>query len=278
MHAPQTNLHLPATRSGWVKQLAKFGLYANGTVYILVGALAFMAAFGFQGKTTENAGKQNIFSFLLDQPFGKILVGLVIVGLICYALWRLVQAIMDTDQEGRDAKGLVRRLGYAFSGLVYGGLAFSGIKLLQGNAQSSGGNSQQTLADTLLDKPYGQWLLGLIGLITIGLGIYQIYKGLSGKFLKKIRAAQIKTEWKNTLVRAGKIGYPARGIVWGIIGYLLLKASINANAREAGGTESAFQFLENSTYGSFLLGAVALGLICYGIFMFVRGRYENINT
>jgi len=278
MYAPQTNLHIPASRSGWVKQLAKFGLYANGTVYILIGTLAFMAAFGLKGKTTANAGKQSIFSFLLDQPFGKILVGLVVLGLICYAIWRFIQAIMDTDDEGKDAKGLAKRLGYAFSGLVYGGLAFSGFKLLQGNAQSSGGNSQQTLAETLLDKSYGQWVLGLIGLIIIGLGIYQIYKGLSGKFLKKIKSAQIKSEWKDTLIRAGKIGYPARGIVWGIIGYLLLKAALNANAQEAGGTESAFQFLENSTFGSILLGAVALGLICYGIFMFVRGRYETINA
>jgi len=278
MYAPQTNLHVPTTRSGWVKQLAKLGLYANGTVYIIVGALAFMAAFEINGKTTGNAGKQSIFSFLLDQPFGKILVGLVVIGLICYAIWRLVQAIMDTEQKGKDAKGLARRIGYAFSGIVYGGLAFSGFKLLQGSGQSSGGSSQQTLADTLLDKPYGQWLLGLIGLITIGLGFYEIYKGLSGKFLKNIKSAQIKSEWKDTLIRAGKIGYPARGIVWGIIGYLLLKAAINANAQEAGGTESAFQFLENSTFGSILLGAVALGLICYGIFMFVRGRYETINA
>jgi len=278
MYAPQTNLHVPASRSGWVKQLAKFGLYANGTVYVLLGMLAFMAAFGLNGKTTAKAGKQSIFSFLLDQPFGKILVGIVILGLICYAIWRFIQAFMDTEKKGKDAKGLARRLGYAFSGLVYGGLAVSGFKLLQGNAQSSGGSSQQTLADTLLDKPFGQWLLGFIGLATIGLGIYQIYKGFSGKFLKKIRAAQIKTEWRNALVRAGKIGYPAHGIVWGIIGYLLLKASLHANAQEAGGTESAFQFLENSSFGSFLLGAVALGLICYGIFMFVRGRYETIST
>jgi len=278
MYAHQTNLHVPDSRSGWIKQLAKFGLYANGTVYVLIGTLAFMAAFGLNGKTTANAGKQSIFTFLLDQPFGKILVGLVVLGLICYAIWRLIQAFMDTESFGKDAKGLARRLGYAFSGLVYGGLAFSGFKLLQGNAQSSGGNSQQTLADTLLDKPFGQWLLGIIGLATIGLGIYQIYKGLSGKFLKRIRESQIKPEWRKALVRAGKIGYPARGIVWGIIGYLLLKASLHANAQEAGGTKSAFHFLENSTFGPFLLGAVALGLICYGIFMFVRGRYETINT
>lgn len=278
MYAPSSNLHVPASRSGWVKQLAKFGLYANGTVYILVGTLAFMAAFEIGGKTTENAGKSNIFSFLIDKPFGKVLVILVILGLICYALWRFVQAFMDTEQKGTDAKGLAKRAGYAFSGLIYGALAFSGFKLIQGSGQSSGGNSQQTLAHTLLEKSYGEWVLGLIGLITIGLGIYQIYKGLSGKYLKKIQGAQIKPEWRNALVRAGKVGYPARGIVWGIIGYLFLKAALSANEQEAGGTASAFQFIENNTFGSFLLGVVALGLICYGIFMFVRGRYETINS
>lgn len=278
MYASPSNIHVPATRSGWVKQLAKIGLYANGTVYIIIGALAFMAAFEIGGKTTENAGKNNVFSFLIDKPFGKFLVGLIVVGLICYALWRFVQAFMDTERKGTDAKGLAKRAGYAFSGLVYGGLAFSGLKLIQGKDQGNNGNSQQTLAHELLDKSYGAWLLGLIGLITIGLGIYQIYKGISGKYMKKIQGAQIKPEWKKSLERAGKVGYPARGIVWGIIGYLFLKAALNANEQQAGGTEKAFQFLENNMFGSFLLGAVALGLICYGIFMFVRARYETIST
>ncbi len=80
------------------------------------------------------------------------------------------------------------------------------------------------------------------------------------------------------MIKAGKIGYVARGIVWIIIGYLFLKAAMQSNPSQAGGSGSAFSFLENSSYGSFLLGAVAVGLICYGIFMFMRARHQVINV
>jgi hypothetical protein len=80
------------------------------------------------------------------------------------------------------------------------------------------------------------------------------------------------------LIRAGKVGYMARGLVWMLIGYFFLQAALHANAQEAGGTKKAFALLEHGTYGSLVLGVVALGLICYGVFMFVRAKCEVIQT
>ena len=80
------------------------------------------------------------------------------------------------------------------------------------------------------------------------------------------------------MIRAGKFGYVARGIVWIIIGYLFMQAALHSNPQEAGGTGSAFQFLEEASYGPFLLGAVAIGLFCYGVFMFMRAKYQPIRT
>jgi plastocyanin domain-containing protein len=76
---------------------------------------------------------------------------------------------------------------------------------------------------------------------------------------------------------SGKIGYVARGIVWLVIAFLMLKAAWHANATQAGGSVEAFQFIEQSRYGSYLLGIVGLGLIAYGFFNFVRARYENFD-
>ena len=186
--------------------------------------------------------------------------------------------IYGFGKKGSDAKGIGKRIGYAFSGVIYGGLAFYAAQLVLGNGNSSGGgDSRQTLAGKLLEQPFGQWLVGIVAVGTIALGLYQIYKAISGKYLKNVRTASIQANIKDMLMKAGKVGYIARGIVWGIIGFLFLKAAMNSNAQEAGGSTSAFQFLEQS-YGSILLGAIALGLICYGVFMFVRARYEVINT
>lgn len=279
MNLSSISSHIPSTQPQWVKRFAKLGLAAKGIVYCLVGMLAFMAAFEIGGRSERNLNKQGVFRFILDQPFGRVLLALVAVGLVCYTLWRLTQAFLDTEHKGTDAKGIGRRVVYAFSGLVYGSLAYYSFQMILGKQGDQGGDrSSQTLVREILQKPFGQWLVGLIGLAIIGIGLYQIYRALSGKYLKNVQTSSIKTELKETIIRFGKIGYVARGVVWGLIGYLFIKAALRANANEAGGSNTAFAFLEEASYGSFLLGAVALGLIGYGIFMFVRARYEVINT
>ncbi|WP_187260534.1 DUF1206 domain-containing protein [Pontibacter beigongshangensis] len=270
---------LPSPQPEWVVRFARVGLAAKGIVYCLVGLLAFMAAFELGGEGNQEAGKQDVFRFILEQPFGQALLALVAVGMACYAIWRLIQAIKDTDSKGTDTKGIGTRIGYAFSGLVYASFAFYAAKLVLGSGSSSQGeDSRQMLARELLAQPLGQWLAGAVALGIIGMGIYQFYRAFSGKYKKKIKESEIKQEVKGTLIKAGRVGYFARGVVWLIIGYMFLRAALEANAKEAGGSQSAFQFLENSIYGSYLLGAVAVGLICYGIFMFVRARYEVIRS
>lgn len=238
-----------------------------------------MAAFELGGQTAEEAGKTGVFQFILEQPYGKVLLAIVTVGMLCYTLWRFIQAFGDTEDKGTDAKGIGKRISYFFSGAVYGALAFTAAQLLLGNGGGgSGSDSRQTLARELLSQPFGQWLLGAVAVGTMVMGIYQFYRAYSGKYMSKVQSQQLKPELRTSLVRAGLVGYIARGFVWLIIGYLLLRAALNSNFREAGSSSQAFQFVESSSYGSFLLGILALGLICYGVFMFVRAKCEVINT
>ena len=269
--------HVPAPPPEWVKNFAKTGLLAKGVVYCLVGILAFMAAFELGGKSTQDAGKKGVFQFILQQPFGKVLLAVVALGLFCYCAWRIIEAVKDTEHKGNDAKGIFVRLRYVFSGLVYGALAFSAAKLVLGSGGGSGGDSRESMTRELLQQPFGQWLVGILAAGTAIAGIYQIYMGLSDKYKKKVQKSGIAHEHEQLMIRAGKIGFVARGVVWIVIGYLFLKAALQANANHAGGSDSAFQWLENSSYGSYILGAVALGLICYGVFMFMRAKYQAIS-
>ncbi|GAB3531434.1 DUF1206 domain-containing protein [Pontibacter brevis] len=265
--------HVPSAPPQWVENFAKVGLSAKGVVYCLIGVVAFMSAFELGGKSTENTDRTGTFQFLLDQPFGKWLLGIVAVGLICYVLWRFIQAIQDTDREGSDAKGIAKRIRYAFSGIVYAGLAYLAGRMALGNGGGSGGDSRQTLASELLQQPFGQWLAGIVAVGIMLAGLYQIYQGFSKKYRKKIKSSGLKSDVEDTMIRAGMAGFIARGIVWLVIGYMFLQAALHSNASEAGGNSRAFAFLEEASYGSYLLGAVALGLICYGVFMFMRAKY-----
>jgi hypothetical protein len=268
--------HIPSAPPKWVENFARVGLTAKGVVYCLFGILAFMAAFELGGKSTESASQQGVFQFVLEQPFGKWLLGIIALGLICYVIWRFIQAIQDTNREGTDAKGMFKRLRYTFSGLVYAGMAYIAANLALGNGGGSGGDSRQTLARELLQQPFGQWLVGILAVGTIAAGFYQLYYGYSEKYKEKVRSSALKSDIEGKMIRAGKVGYIARGIVWLIIGWLFLQAALQSNPQEAGGNSRAFAFLEDASYGSFILGAVALGLICYGVFMFMQAKYQPV--
>jgi hypothetical protein len=231
-----------------------------------------MAAFHIGGQSTRNTDKQGVFSFIEKQTGGQVMLSVIALGLLCYGVWRGIQTFAGTEDKGDNAKGLAARSRYLFSGLIYTSLAAYAIKMLFTGSNTSG-DSKQSMAQELLSKPYGDWLAGIGAAIMIGVGIYQVYYGLSEKYRKHADKAG-HAAGKKILLSAGKIGYVARGIVWLIVGWLFAKAALHSNAREAGDTSKAFSFLEAS-YGPYLLAAVAVGLICYGLFNFIRVRYES---
>ncbi len=257
-----------------VKPIAQAGLTAKGIVYCLLGLLAFMAAFRIKGQSANKTDTSGVFDLVHDQTGGKVILAIIAAGLICYSLWRAIQAFGDQENKGSDAKGLAVRARYLFSGLVYGFLAFTAIKLLFYNDSGSVDNKQD-MAQELLSKPFGQWLVGIAAVILLAVGIYQVYYGLSEKYRK--HAGKAHGSNKKILLSAGKIGYISRGIVWLLISWLFFKAAINSNSAEAGDTSKAFSFLNQAAYGSYLMAAVGLGLICYGTFNFIRARYENFH-
>ncbi|MBK0404862.1 DUF1206 domain-containing protein [Adhaeribacter sp. BT258] len=269
--------YVPGPPPKWVERFARLGLTAKGIVYCLIGMLAFMAAFELRGSTEKSADKKGVFQFLLEQPMGKVMLAIIGIGLLFYAAWRLIQALRDSENKGKNAKGIGKRIAYLFSGLIYGGLAIIALKMVLGKPTGNA-DSRQTLAGEILSQPFGQWLLGAVALGMAVIGIYQFYYGLSDNYKKKVHGSGIKNEYESLMIWAGKFGYMARGVVWLLIGYLFFNAALHANPKSAGGTGSAFQFLEEVSYGSYLLGAVALGLLCYGVFMFMRARYQPISS
>ncbi|MDB5196843.1 MAG: hypothetical protein JWP88_1214 [Flaviaesturariibacter sp.] len=253
----------------WISRLARVGLIAKGIVYVVLGILAFMAAFEVSGQSDANANRSGVFRWIKEAPGGQWWLPLLAAGLICYSVWRLVEAFRKDDSEQRSK---TKRARYVLSGLGYAAVAFSAIKMALETTNK--GDQNQQLAATALDKPFGQWMLGIGGLVLAGIGIYQVYYALSEKYKKHVQKLS-QTGGDKALLLAGKVGYIARGLVWIIIAFLLLKAALHANASEAGDSGKAFQWLESGTYGSLLLGILGLGVIAYGVFNFVRARYER---
>lgn len=258
--------------SSGIRSIARAGLVSKGIVYCLLGLLAFMAAFHIGGTSSSEANKEGVFSFVQQQPGGRVLLGLIAAGLFCYCIWRFISAFRN--QEGADKKkAWGRRVRYIFSGLVYLSLALYAAAMVLEKQKNGGGN--KAILSQVFDQPYGRALAGVLAVILAMTGIYQGYYGVSGKYRKHIDTMQLTDRASINLLVAGKIGYLARGFVWLIISWMLARAAWTANASEAGDTSGAFSYLRGGWYGPYVMGVVATGLICYGLFNFIRARFEN---
>lgn len=270
-------MNLRHKRTGnWIGPLAKTGLFAKGIVYCLVGLLALMAAFHVNGQSAEKSDKTGAVDYLLEMTGGEIILILISVGLLAYSIWRLVQTFLDTEHKGSKPAGIGKRFSYFFSGLTYLSVCYVIIKALLAGTSNSGSSSNQQI-HSLMKHPLGIWVVIGMGLVFAGIGIYQIWYGSSEKYRKHVNLHKLNRKASLSLLRAGKIGYISRGIVWLIIAYLFFKAVYHRNASEAGDTGSAFGFIQDGPYGTYLLATLAIGLICYGVMNFIRSAFENVS-
>jgi hypothetical protein len=257
---------------GWIEPVARLGFTARGLVYILVGLLAAGAALGAGSPATDTHGA---IRALGRQPFGTALLFAVGLGLTAYAAWRFLQAVLDLDRKGDDFEGLLARAGFAISGLLHSGLAFSAFSLAMGLRHGrSGGVREWTTR--IMDEPFGRWMVGAAGVAVIGSGVYQFYKAWKYKFEEDLRVARMSASERRWARRVGRIGLGARGVTFGIIGWFLLHAALDVDPREARGMAGALRALERQDHGQWLLGAVALGLTAYGVLSLVDARYRKV--
>lgn len=260
--------------SPWLEGLGRFGHIAIGLVYGTIGVLAALAAFGKGGTTTDTRGA---LAWILEAPFGRGILVALAVGLAGYALWRFVQAIRDTELKGTDLTGLANRAVYAFIGASYAALAISAFNLARG---AGGGKSQDASAQDwtawLLGQPFGQILVAAVGLAIIGVAIVQFFMAYTENCCDSLMMSEMSATQKRLVRMAGRIGFAARGVAFGIIGALFLAAAWHARAEDATGLGGALAALAQQPFGPYLLLLVAVGLVCYAAFMIVQARYRRV--
>jgi len=255
-------------RSSGFEWLARAGFVARGLIYGLIGILAIELALGAGGKTTDQAGALKTIS---QQPFGKVLLILVAIGLAGYALWRLIHALIGHGPENSDST--FDRVAALGSGIVYAGLCAVAIEILLG---SGGSSSTHKTTGGVFGWPAGTWLVGIAGAVLIGVALYQGYRGLSKDFLKDSKTEEMSPTIRSWIKGIGTFGHLARMVVFGLVGVFLIKAAIDFNPNKAVGLDGALAKLAHHSYGPFLLGLVAAGLIAFGVYSLSDARYRRI--
>lgn len=255
--------------------LARLGYAARGVIYLIVGSMAALAAWGGGGQTTDSQGA---LMKLLEAPFGKALLGAMAAGLICYAGWRSAQAVLDADNHGTGARGLAIRGGLAASAVIHIGLAVFALNLITGwgtGGGQSGDEGSQEWTAWLLSKPFGQWLVALVGGAIIGGGIAHFVKAWNAGFERHF---SMTPRERRVITPLSRFGLSARGVVFLIVGGFFLTAAIRQDPSEARGLSGALQALQDQPYGWILLAVMALGLVTFGIYSFVESAYRRIQV
>ena len=110
----------------------------------------------------------------------------------------------------------------------------------------------------------------------IGVGLFQLYRAYTGKFVENLRLAETRDDQKQWVERFGRLGFAGRGVVFGLIGAFLILAAFTAEPEQARGLGGTLVTLAAQPEGRWLLGLVAIGLVAYGLFMLVAARYRRL--
>ncbi|MGN6587845.1 MAG: DUF1206 domain-containing protein [Solirubrobacterales bacterium] len=251
---------------GW---LARAGLVARGVVYGVIGVLALKLALGNGGKATNQTGA---LKTIAGQSFGEALLVLLAIGLAGYSLWRLLRAAVGHGAEQQDSGS--DRIAALASGIAYGILCVTAIKILTDSGAGSGTPKQPT--GGVLEWPAGTVIVAIAGAILIGVAIYQADKGIARKFLEDAKTGEMSEGVRKGYTALGVFGHVARAVVFALIGYGLIKAAVDYNPKEAIGLDGALRELADASYGPALLGLVAVGLAGFALYSIVDARYRKV--
>lgn len=258
-----------ATDSKAFEYTARAGFAASGVLHLLVGYI--IGRLAFVGGT-GNADQSGALATLGGQTGGAIMLWVVAVGMVALGLWRLAEALMGAKpgESGRGDNPAWKRGKSVGLAVVNFAIAFSAARFAMGSGQSS---SQQNsgLSAQLMQSGWGKALLLAVGAGILAVGAYHVYKGVSQKFLDDLQVSG-----GTGITAAGVVGYVAKGLALGGVGLLVAVATLQADPAKASGLDAAVKTLGEAPFGKFLLVAAALGIAAFGVYNFVRSRYNRM--
>lgn len=259
----------------WLSWVFRCGIVAEGVIYLLIGGLALVGAFDTAKRPSGSGGAM---SKLAHVPLGREMLVLLALGLAAFVLWQLVLAVLDP--ECREARWSIRRVALrihhfwnAALHCVLVGIAVS--QLLGLNHDPDHGKTQEHLTAIAMQLPGGAWLLGGIG---IGIVVFALAQWiLACRPQNDTRMDLSGTPLRRPILVLLVLGYVARGVLFGLIGAFLIHAAWLHHPNQVAGISGVLESMRHQIYGQWLLAAVAVGLIAFGLAQIAKARYRHIH-
>jgi len=258
-----------ASRSPAAHFLARAGLTARGVIYILVGGVAVLVALG---RSSREADQQGALHLLAGKSYGMVSLWLLAIGFAGYALWRLSEAAFGVTGDRPGAGPRLKSLARA---VIYAGLSYLTFTVISGTDRSQR-RRQQDVTATAMQHTAGRVLVGVVGLAIVACGIVLVIEGIRKKFMKYLQTAKMSARTRKVVKVLGITGTIARGLVFALVGVLVIDAAVTHKAAESGGIDKALQTLRDQPFGEFLTLAAALGLVIFGVYGLCEARWRKV--
>lgn len=247
--------------------VARAGYVAAGLLHILIGIIAVRVAAGGSG-SPDQAGAM---SSLASTPFGGILLWACAIGCCALGLF-LLSEVFFTPKRLSGKEKVKYRVKNGGKAIIYAAI---GVGFAQYALRGASSTSSEYTTATLMAHPAGIALLFAVGAGVVAVGGYFIYSGMTQKFEENLSNEPSGSAGQAVTV-LGTVGYVAKGVALGVLGILVITATVTHDPAKSSGLDGALKSLQEQPFGVWILGAVALGLIAYGVFLMVRAKYQRM--
>ena len=203
---------------GAIEPLARVGFLVKGVLYMVIGALALQVAAKAGGRVT---GTRGALTTVLGQPFGHTLLLVIVVGLLGYAAWRILQGLFDPDGEGSNWRGLAMRVSFVTRGVLHAMLGWQAFRLYR-ELSATFGTSEREVATEAFQWPLGDWLVVLAGLGLIGFAVQQVYAAITCRLERNLDIQKMRREAGEWAVALSRFGVAARAVVFALLGWTIV--------------------------------------------------------
>ncbi|MFJ5775293.1 DUF1206 domain-containing protein [Streptomyces sp. NPDC093094] len=263
-----------AAKGDAVRAGARAGFVARGVLYLLVGALAVRV--GLTG-TKEQADRGGALADVASTPFGGALLWALGAGLAGMALWRLSEALFGA--AGPKGHKPAKRLTAGARSVFYGVSSFLVLSFATGDRGSGAGSTDRQSQDVtgrLLGLPGGPWWVGALAAGVLGAGVWMASRAVLRKYREHLTWARMSRHQRRLMDVTGVAGGVGRGLVIAAVGFFGLKAAVAFDPAEAKGMDDVIRSFAHTPAGPWLLLAVALSLVLFGVFSLGQARWRRV--